>query len=168
MEHDLSSEYEGLKAILPDASEIPPTHLLGGYHGTCRHAPDQVFREGIPRKGSDRRLLEHVVGNEQSAFRGTTLLPLTSDGGQGAAHWAGAEGWVYQISPIPTWDTEQELEGKVPCPTGFTGSPHAGELESAIPAKVSNQRVVRVGKVIPGRGNHLKVTEWRKNPNLSE
>lgn len=151
-------------AILPNGTEIHCTHVADGFHGTTLYSPDEVLKSGIPPKGSDRKLLEHVRGNSASAFRGTTVFPNTSYSGQGAAYWAGDGGWIYEIEEVPSWNVEKELEGKVPIPGGYGNCPIPAELESAIPASVAPDRViqaftVRSGRVIHGNQMYL-VSPW--------
>lgn len=81
-----------MKAILPCGTEIQRSHLGQPYHGTSL-TPDEVFRDGLTSKGDDRDLLDHVRGNEHSAFRGTTSVPTVSrEMRQGATEWAGEGG----------------------------------------------------------------------------
>lgn len=157
-------EYNGMKAILPSRVEIAPTTHVGGFHGTKHFDPARVFVQGIPQKGNDRRLLEHVNGNELSAFRGTNSCVLFTPEGPGAALWAGDGGWVYEICSVPTWDTEQELQGRVQSNGGYGGCPTLGELESAIPAEVKPYRIIAAAAVVTHRGTRLKVLEWQPNP----
>jgi hypothetical protein len=166
-EQEAASSNQSMMAILPSGKEIPCTSNAGGFHGTGLFAPEDVFSGGIPQKGADRRLLEHVLGNKESAFRGTTALPVISPRGQGAAHWADVGGWVYEVAGTPSWDVEKELEGQVPRPGGFGGCPTAVELEHAIPAQIQGRQVVRAGLVAAGRvvdGNQtVLIRKWQLN-----
>lgn len=158
--HDVSA------AILPDGKEIPCTLTSKGFHGTCLFDPEQVFKDGIPAKGTDRRLLEHVLGNASSAFRGMTVQAVISPYGQGAAHWA-IGGWIYELESVPCWDVEKELQGRVPRFGGYGDCPTRAELERAFPARLSRQFVVRAAEVGEGRvvdGNVMPlVGRWKTN-----
>lgn len=157
-----------MTAVLPNGREIKRTCVTDSYHGTSLYEPDVVFRSGIPKKGNDRRLLEHVLGNPTSAFRGTTVSPVVSPCGQGATFWAGVDGWVYLLEALPSWNVEKELQGQVPRPGGFGDCPMQAEVEHAVPSRIEAGRVVRAGKVHPGRvveGNQmLLVKSWIRNP----
>lgn len=151
-----------MKAILPDGSEVGPSYNASPYHGTATD-PETVFTVGLKAKGSDRRLLDHVKGNPQSAFRGSTSTPTVSEEGrQGATEWAGDDGWVYQVDIMPCWDVEQLLEGRVPVPGGYGNSPHTGECESAIPGSIRPDQIIRAGKVSTRYGK-LRVMSWQEN-----
>ncbi|MFZ6678300.1 hypothetical protein ACO0LI_10410 [Undibacterium sp. Tian12W] len=160
------AEYNGMLAILPNGKQVSPNTHSGGFHGTRNFAPSQVFITGIPKKGTDRRLKEHCDGNDQSAFRGTTIQILHTPDGPGAALFAQVGGWVYEIEKVPTWDTVQQLQGRVPSVTGFGNCPTAGELEFAIPAIVEPYRIVRAAEIVAGRGTRVKVGKWHPNPNF--
>ena len=158
-----------LLAILPDGTEIEPTCVQGVFHGTSLFPPTVAFNTGIPQKGDDRRLLEHANGNDRSAFRGSTTHPALAPG-LGAAYWADVGGWVYQVSPIATWHLERELEGRVPVPGGFSGAPHIGESEHAVPSQLTPECLTRVGQVEAGRPvgseQRLLVRHWYRNPTV--
>lgn len=143
-----------LLALLPSGREVSCTYVGDGFHGTSKYPPESVFVDGIPPKGGDRRLYEHALGNDASAFRGTTTLPVISAAGQGAAYWADVGGWVYELDGVPLWALEKELEGQVPIPTGFGNCPNVGELEQATPAQISAGRVLRAFVVEAGRTRH--------------
>lgn len=152
-----------MKAILPDGTEIQRSHLGQPYHGTSL-TPDVVFSQGLAAKGDDRRLLEHVRGNKVSAFRGTTSAPTVSRHmRQGAAEWAGEDGWVYQFDDIACWDVDKEFFGRVPLPGGLFGdSPHIGECECAVPGTIPARLIMRAGQV-ESRYGHLRVVRWQDN-----
>ena len=152
-----------MKAILPCGTEIQRSHFGQPYHGTSL-TPDEVFRDGLTAKGDDRDLLEHVRGNEHSAFRGTTSVPTVSrEMRQGATEWAGEGGWVYQFDDVACWDVDKELEGRVPLPGGLFGnSPHLGECECAVPGTIAPTLIKRAGQVESRYGN-LRVVRWQEN-----
>ncbi|GLO16057.1 hypothetical protein PPUJ20028_46430 [Pseudomonas putida] len=150
-----------MKAILPNGEEIDPTYHGAGYHGTSLD-PEYVFKHGFTARGSDRRLLEHVLNNSQSAFRGTTASAnVCSENAQGAVYWAEIDGWVYEIVSA-CWNVEKELEGRVPTPSGYGNSPHKGELEAAIPGEVRPHQIRMASKVI-GKHGRLRASEWHFN-----
>lgn len=159
---------EPVAAVLPNGREIPCTFVGDGFHGTSKYTPEQVFADGIPPKGNDRRLYEHALGNESSAFRGTTAYPSISPNGQGAVYWADVGGWVYEIEHVPMWSLEKELQGQVPGPTGFENCPNVGELEQATPARIEVNRIVRAFVVEAGRVRHgqqlLLAKLWKPSP----
>jgi len=49
-----------LKAILPNGVEASAERMGQRYYGTRHIEPDETFKNGIPVKGSDHRLLEHL------------------------------------------------------------------------------------------------------------
>lgn len=155
-------------AVLPNGREIRRTYVGDGFHGTSKFAPDSVLANGIPPKGADRRLYEHALGNEASAFRGTTELPVISSSGQGAAYWADVGGWVYEVESVSMWALEKELQGQVPRPDGFGNCPNVGELEQATPARIDATQIVRAFVVEAGRVRNgkqtLLVKAWKPSP----
>jgi hypothetical protein len=147
-------------AILPDGTPVPPTSYRGGYHGTDT-PPSVALSEGFPGRGTDLSLHGHAEAKGNSAFRGTTEFPSgpNPDAPSGAAYWAGEGGWVYEIRNVPTWDVNALLEGRVKTPEGFRGNLMVGEGESAIPARVTPDKIVRYGQVVESRGR-LYVKDW--------
>jgi hypothetical protein len=145
-------------AILPNGKTIPPDSYGGGYHGTDI-PPDIAMKHGLPARGNDWRLLEHVYNNPNTAFRGVTTQPTDPIGGQGAAAWAGEGGYVYEIRRIPTWGVNRALEGRVKTPEGFGGNIMHGENEYVIPARVPASSIVRCGLVKMDKMGRLYV-DW--------
>jgi hypothetical protein len=150
-------------ARLPSGRLVPPSHYGGGWHGTAA-PPEQVFEHGMPGRGGNVDLESHVMQGPDTAFRGTTTTPLTPDGAAGAAHWAGAGGWVYEIDGMPTWDVNQLLEGQRATPGGFAGNLMSGELENVVPAEVPPARIKGARPVLEGRGTGLKLGDYQANP----
>lgn len=172
MLHPPGGEYPlTIAAILPSGKLFPPTSYLGGFHGVDSSTDiDKVFQHGLPARGSNFRIFEHVFGlsGANSAFRGTTASPLISNLGglqAGAAHWAGDGGWVLEIRDVPTWGVDEASQADVPV-FGIVYTGIQGECEYAIPAEVHNYRVYRAAPVSMGRRNNLTVGIWRLNPNF--
>lgn len=158
----------GLKAKLPNGELVDPAPIGIRYYGTDRIPPDVAFEEGIPLKGICNDLYKHVLGNPNSAFRGTTERPVISHyQEQGAIYWAEHEGWVYTLGLMEGWDAERLLEGVVPTAGGFTGSPHIGELECAIDSRVSPQLIQGANRVFKSR-RFLELGEWIENKNYQK
>ena len=141
-------------AMLPDGRPVVPTARGGNlYHGTSELAPDVVFEHGLPSRGTDLRLLEHVESRGNSAFRGTTDMIMTPDGNGGAGVWAGEGGWVYQLDGTPSWDVNLLLEGRVRLPDGsFRGNLMSGEIERVIPARVAPERILGAFSIVEKNG----------------
>ena len=153
-------------ALLPGGRSIAPSSFIGGFHGTDQISPEVALRDGLPARGDDWRLQEHAEGvsGRRSAFRGTTTVasdPLT---GNGAAYWAGAGGWVYEVRGVPSWDVNVLLEGRVARPTGYRGNLMCGEQEIAIPARVPAERIKAYGQVEADAFGRLFVRRWIPNP----
>lgn len=156
-------------AILPNNKEVAAQAYGDRYYGTDKITPDIAFEDGIPLKGEDRRLLEHVNGNLNSAFRGTTALSSINSGyGQGAAAWAELGGWVYHIDRARGWDTEKLLQGEIERLGGFVGSPHAGELEVAVPSRIEAAQIIKAGQVESLTRGALGVRTWQHNKNYQQ
>lgn len=141
------------------------------FYGTHKVGIEEAFRSGIPLKGNDWRLLEHVLQtphnghNALSAFRGTTMLAnINPTLGQGAIHWAEEGGWVYEIGPMKGWNPEKLLEGQVQVAGRFKGAPHIIELETSVPARIAPHQIYKAGLVVESAGC-LVVREWKFNPN---
>ena len=157
-----------LKAKLPNGNLVEPKPIGIRYYGTDKIHPNVAFNEGIPLKGECNDLHAHVLGNPDSAFRGTTERPVISHHQeQGAIFWAGDEGWVYTLGFMQGWDTEQLLDGLVPTVGGFTGSPHLGELECAVDSRIRPQLIQGANKVVKSR-RFLELGEWIENKNYQQ
>lgn len=154
-------------ARLPNGELVPPSHHGGGYHGTSQVPPATAFADGLPGRGTDVGLETHVNQTGNSAFRGTTPMPMTPDGAAGAAHWAGEGGWVYKIEGVPTWDVNRLLEGRRMTPGGFAGNLMVGEMESVVPARVPGRNIQGAYPVIEGRGGTLRLGPFEPNPHFS-
>jgi hypothetical protein len=156
-------------AILPSGRRIPPDHYMGGFHGTSEIGPEVAFKDGLPERGTNWSLKEHVAQQPGSAFRGTTELisdPVTQ---QGAAYWAGEGGWVYQIEGVPTWSVNAALEGRVPVAgVGYTGNILVIENEGAIPARVLPSNIKRAGQAELDSLGRPIVRTWIDNPNFGK
>lgn len=154
------------KAILPNEDEVSAQGFGFRYYGTDRIDPERAFELGIPVKGPDRRLKQHLDGNNSSAFRGTTESPIINMAmGQGAAAWAGEGGWVYYIGRVLGWDPSQLLEGRVANIGGYLDSPTMSELEISIPSLIPPAQIVKAGIVIRSRSRNFMVRGWIENPN---
>lgn len=154
-----------LKAVLPNKEEVPPQPAGRRFYGTSQVPLPVAFEYGVPLKGPDRRLLEHVRGNEKSAFRGTTALPVINHQmWQGALFWAGEGGWVYEIGPVMGWDPGQLLEGRVSMLGAFWNAPHAMEGEVSVPSRIEPSWIYQ-GSLIKEKGDRLVIDKWILNPN---
>ncbi|MEE4148905.1 hypothetical protein [Pseudomonas viridiflava] len=153
-----------LKAILPNGDEAPAERMGQRYYGTRNIDPERAFEHGIPIKGSDRRLLEHLKDGYNSAFRGTTVLSNVNPAmGQGAALWADEGGWVYNIGPMMGWDPSALLEEQIKHLQMYRDSPTAIECEITVPARIEPNLIYRAGRV-EARGQLLLVRKWTYNP----
>jgi len=160
-----------VKAILPNGQKVSPEPCGMLFYGTDKIGIDEAFRSGIPLKGHDWRLLEHVLQTRQnghnalSAFRGTTVLAnINPNLGQGAIHWAQEGGWVYHIGPMEGWNPEKLLEGQVKVAERFKGTPYEMELETSVSALIAPNQIYKAGLVVES-ANCLVVREWTLNPN---
>lgn len=156
-------------ALLPDGTAVPPGSYMGGFHGTCRITPEEAMRTGLPARGNDWRLRDHVeASGPTSAFRGVTDVVSEPVSGNGAAYWAGCGGWVYEIRGVPSWEVNATLEGRIPTPTGFRGNLMTAEQEIAIPAAVPPERIKAYGLVEEDGSGRLFVRRWIANPGYRE
>lgn len=149
----------------------PPTTRGGGWHGTHEVPPAVAFEQGLPARGTNVDLINHVEAGGGSAFRGTTPFPMSPDRQAGAALWAGEGGFVYDVRGVPTWDTNALLQGRRPVAGGlggYGGNLMAGEIESAIPARVPRENIAGAYPVLEGRGGSLRLGDYIPNPNFVE
>lgn len=156
------------QAVLPGGRSIPPDSFVGGYHGTDI-APEAVQEDGgFPARGpvEDWRLKEHAEEDSApvSAFRGSTPYPTSPDGETGASYWAGEGGWVYQVSGVPTWGVNSELEGRVKTGNGLYRGNLMSEAEGAFPAQTPLECLERWGRVVESASGRLYVRDWVPNP----
>jgi hypothetical protein len=158
------------QAVLPGGRSIPPDSFVGGYHGTDI-APDQVQENGgFPARGpvEDWRLQEHAEAASRpvSAFRGSTPYPTSPDGTTGASYWADEGNWVYQVSGVPTWGVNSELEGRVRRLDGIYRGNLMSEAEGAFPAQSPIECIQRWGQVSENSSGRLYVRpgDWVTNP----
>jgi hypothetical protein len=153
------------RALLPNGSAVAPTSFSGGYHGTSAVPPEVALRDGLPARGDDWRLLEHAEQHSRSAFRGATPVISEPVSGNGAAYWAGAGGWVYDIPNVPSWDVNVLLEGRVSVAgLRFRGNLMSGEMEIAIPARILPEQIRAFGVVEESAAGRLFVRRWIANP----
>jgi hypothetical protein len=157
-------------AVLPGGRAIPPDSYKGGYHGTDID-PESVERNGgLPARGpvEDWRLREHAEAASRpvSAFRGSTPFPTSPNGDTGASYWADKGGWVYEVSGVPTWDVNSELEGRVKRGDGNFRGNLMSEAESAIPAQTPIECLRRWGQVSESSSGRLYIRpgDWVANP----
>jgi hypothetical protein len=155
----------GPKVRLPNGQWVSPTGY-GPLHTAAEVSPEVATTKGLPERGTNWDLQNHVEGGPDSALRGGTVLAFDPVTGQGAAAWAGEGNWIYLIEGMPSWDANGLLEGRIPRPGGFRGNALFGECEHAIPARVPPEYIKRYGKVeLDGRGG-LRVRIWIQNPNF--
>ncbi|MEM7586706.1 MAG: hypothetical protein AAF560_25175 [Acidobacteriota bacterium] len=162
--------YRHPMAILPGGKKVGPD-VAGhqGFFGTGdpKLTPDRVFADGLPARGPNLSIEDHVNQAKDSAFRGTTSEILTPDG-QGAGAWADVGGWVYEIDGVPMWDANLALEGRRKIAVGlggYGGNLMHGELEKTILAHVPAERIKRAIPILQGPGLRLKLGKSRINQN---
>jgi hypothetical protein len=157
-------------AVLPDGRAIPPDSFAGGYHGTDISPAEVQQKGGLPARGpvEDWRLREHAEATSApvSAFRGSTPFETSPDGKTGASYWANADGWVYDVTGVPTWDVNPDLEGRIQRLDGSYRGNLLSENESAFPAQTPLECIQRWGRVSENPSGELFVRsdEWTKNP----
>lgn len=156
---------EELRAILPNQEEVPGERSGMRFYGTSTVPPDVAFKQGIPLKGDDRRLLAHVNGNDNSAFRGTTAVPLLNPKlGQGAIFWATEGGWVYEVGPMMGWDPGRLLEGRVNIIGLYWNAPNSMEGEISVPSRIEPGSIYKAA-LVKEKGDSLGLGTWIYNPN---
>ena len=157
--------YRSPHALGPKGQKLEPDHHLDVYHGASGLSPGVVLRQGLPGRGTSLSLEEHALGKPNSAFRGTTVLPVSPNGDSGAALWAGEGGWVFQLRGVASWDVNKHLEGGMRRSGLRISNPVRGEQEHAVLAHVPAERILRYGRVSahPATGR-LVVKEWHDNP----
>jgi hypothetical protein len=156
------------RAVLPGGRAIPPDSFAGGYHGTDIPPEAVEANGGFPARGpvEDWRLREHAeeASKPVSAFRGSTPYPTSPDGETGASYWADKGGWVYQVSGVPTWGVNSDLEGRVKTGNGLYRGSLMSEAEGAFPAQTPLECVERWGRVGESSSGRLYVRDWVANP----
>lgn len=140
------------QAVLPSGERVPPSDYLGGYHGTDTPPEAVLSQGGFPSRGSNMNLLDHKVEVPGSGLRGTA--PNAGE----AALWGD---WVYQFENTPTWRVNSLLEGRVPRPGGFGGSPLPGENEGAVLAGMPLGKISRYGQVTTDSVGNRVVRQWQ-------
>jgi hypothetical protein len=154
---------KGPKVRLPNGEWVSPTGYGPVYTGTDV-PPEVALTKGLPERGSNWDLQNHVEGGKDSALRGGTLIASDPVTGQGAASWAGEGNWVYHIDGLPSWDTNSLLEGRVRTPGGYRGNVMCGEGEHSIPARVPPQFIKEYGRVELNSRGKPWVRTWIENP----
>lgn len=155
------------EAILPDGAPVPPDSHRGGYHGTARVPPALALSQGLAVRGPNTRLLEHVMGAGDSAFRGATPTVSDPEGLFGAALWANEGGWVYDIRQVPTWNADLHLQGRRAQQVGYSDNLLSGEVELVIPGYIPPDKIKRYGQVVLVHGIP-RVKTWHDNPNYGK
>jgi hypothetical protein len=156
---------KGPKVRLPNGEWVPPTGYGPVYTGTGV-PPEVALTKGLPERGANWDLQNHVEGGADSALRGGTVIASDPVTGQGAASWAGEGNWVYLVDGIPSWDTNALLEGKISGLAGFRGNQMRGEGEHSIPARVRPEYIRKYGRVELNSHGDLRVRKWLVNPNF--
>jgi RHS repeat-associated protein len=135
------------------------------YYGTNELKPEEVLAKGLPARGTNRDLLNHIQQGENSAFRGSTKVPSDPVNQGGAAEWAQEGGWVYKIT-TRALDANRALQGRVRGPGGqYGGNPAQGENEMVIEARQLPEHVEAYGQVVTDSKGRLVVKQWIENPN---
>ena len=147
--------------------DIPPDTCQGGYYGNGLLDPETVLREGLPHRGDDWDLLNHVLQRGGSAFRGTTKQIVYPEDGVGAASFAGEDGIVYEVTCLPSWDVNKHLQGRVDDALGRKGGNTVlGEHEYAVASRIPTSHIKRYGRGVRSASGTLFVPRaaWVENP----
>ena len=131
--------------------DIPPDSCQGGYYGNSMLDPESVLESGLESRGDNWDLLNHVLQKGNSAYRGTTKQIVYPEDGVGAAAFAGEDGYVYEITCVPSWDVNKHLQGRIKSSqwaSKYGGNLANGEHEFAIPSFVPPSHIKRYGKVV--------------------
>jgi len=153
----------GVREVVPDYPLGHGATLYTGVADDVDAVAAQLRTPGFePPRGSGRGLLEHVEEHPDSAFRGATR-DISTQGGQGAAAWARDGGTVLEVTGVPGWDANAQLQGRVRRGAGFGGNLMFGEGEISIPAHIPPEAVRRFGHVTEIRPRRYRV-DWRPNP----
>jgi len=151
-----------------DIFDIPPDTCQGGYYGNGLLDPETVLREGFSHRGDDWDLLNHVLQRGDSAFRGTTKQIVYPEDGVGAASFAGEDGYVYEVTCLPSWDVNKHLQGRVDYVLGLGkgGNAVLGEHEYAVASRIPSSHIKRYGRVVRSASGLLFVPRaaWVENP----
>jgi hypothetical protein len=154
---------KGPKVRLPNGEWVPPTGYGPIYTGTDV-PPEVALTKGLPGRGANWDLQNHVEGGSDSALRGGTMVASDPVTGQGAAAWAGEGNWVYRIRGMPSWDANTLLEGRVRTSSGFSGNKMHGEGEHSLPARIAPEYIMEYGKVESDGREGFRVPKWISNP----
>jgi hypothetical protein len=109
-----------------------------------------ILKNGLPGRGTNIDITNHVNGGKDTAFRGATNQYITQERDAGALLWAGGNGVVIKLKDVPGYDVNQ------PRATSNKGGgigalvqerTLGGELEVAIPARVKPEQILDVGIV---------------------
>jgi hypothetical protein len=150
--------YRDPYVLLPDGTKVRPTARGGRlYHGTSDVDPKEAFSSGLPVRGRNLSLEDHVNQKGDSALRGAAPMPQFPTGKGGPADWGE---YVYEIDGVPSWDANQLLQGRVRRPGGFGGNLMTAEVEQAIPGYVPPSKIVRWGRSVQRNGRNI--VEWQK------
>ncbi|MFG6456796.1 filamentous hemagglutinin N-terminal domain-containing protein [Roseateles sp. BYS96W] len=131
------------------------------FHGTNREvlelgklsldeAAAYVKRNGLPARGGNIELTDHISGLPDTAFRGTTNALGSPTKDAGALYWAGDDGLVVEIVGVKGYDLNaiRDTSSKGIGLSGIAqGKATGGELEISIPAQIPPQNIGRIGKV---------------------
>jgi len=160
--------YRAPYAIGPAGETLAPDYYGTLFHGTTAVSPREVLRHGLPARGRSLSLEDHVlVNNEDSAFRGATLMLVTPTRDSGALLWAGAGGWVYEIAGVASWDVNKHLDGRIQRSGMRVRNPVRAEQEHALLGHVPAERIRRYGRVVAHpRTGQLMIEQWVENPSF--
>lgn len=148
-------------------AKLTPEVFLELHHGASAEVePAFVASKGLPLRGNDIDLARHAdqpagYKSTDSAFRGTVPFPAYPGFTNGAVHWAGSGGLVFEIHQWRGYDLTK-LEGRISTVAGHRSS-LMQEQEIAIPARVPKRYVARIADVKENiRGQLIPV--WRRGP----
>lgn len=154
---------------------VEPKRIGDVYHGTdiTFEQALEVLENGLPARGPNRELVDHVnhmenKGFSASAFRGSTVALVTTET-QGAGKFGPV---AFKLSDMHGWDVLEALEGRVQRYDQDGAPIHgpaktAGEAELVIEARVPPEKILGFYMQVETGGGR---TRWKffPNPNLKD
>lgn len=140
----------GLETAIAIKKEVASQYYELLYHGTNAIDDEDVElvkKNGLPARGTNRDLLQHIEPNgvyAPSAFRGSSALLGK------ATQWAtGSNPVVFYITGFRGYDVMEHLGQEIETPGGFR-DPVMKECEIVIPAEVPLKYLLRYATVTHG------------------